>query len=76
MRLHKNSWNHLQGDADEEGAWAATSHLDAHRLRVFRPRPHGPEYGEQADGDGEQKHFLKIILFFNCIIFSGSFEKV
>ena len=61
MCLHKNSVNHFQGDADEEGARAAAGHLDAHRLRVFRPRPHGPEHGEQADGDREQKNFLRII---------------
>ena len=49
----KNSSDSFQGDVDEEGARAAAGHVDAHLLRVLRPRPHGPEHGEQADGDGE-----------------------
>ena len=50
----------MQGDADEEGSRAAAGDVDAFRLRVFRPRPHGPEHGEQTDGAGEQKIFLTV----------------
>ena len=59
----------MQGDADEEGSRAAAGNIDAFRLRVFRPRPDGPEHGEQTDGDGEQKIFLIVL---SHMVFPGA----
>ena len=61
----------MQDYADEEGSRAAAGDFDAFRLRVFRPRPDGPEHGEQADGDGGKK-----MIFWNIesssVIFAGA----
>ena len=61
----------MQDYADEEGSRAAAGDFDAFRLRVFRPRPHGPEHGEQADGAGEDQDD-----FFGTLSHRGSYLQV
>ena len=60
----------MQDHADEKGSRAAAGDFDAFRLRVFRARPHGPEHGEQADGDGEEQDLLNVES--SSVIFSGA----
>ena len=60
----------MQDHVDAKGSRAAAGDFDAFRLRVFRPRPHGPEHGEQADGDGEEQDLLNVESL--SVIFAGA----